>query len=141
MKYKAPDTTSEEPSSDPVTSVSGTVTLTLPATASDTGTFIFTYTDSEGNVVKDSETKDMSLAAGKTISFDVSGTSQETKDYIIRITNTKDETKSGTLAEIRVDFTSGKVEQSTKSYNQGLFTDLKVSDPAPESDANEDVSE
>jgi serine/threonine protein kinase len=141
LKYKAPDTTSEEPSSDPVTSVSGTVTLTLPATASDTGTFIFTYTDSEGNVVKDSETKDMSLAAGKTISFDVSGTSQETKDYIIRITNTKDETKSGTLAEIRVDFTSGKVEQSTKSYNQGLFTDLKVSDPAPESDANEDVSE
>ena len=83
----------------------------------------------------------MTLAAGKTISFDVSGTSQETKDYIIRITNTKDETKSGTLAEIRVDFTSGKVEQSTKSYNQGLFTDLKVSDPAPESDANEDVSE
>lgn len=141
LKYRAPDTTSEEPSSDPVTSVSGTVTLTLPATASDTGTFIFTYTDSEGNVVKDSETKDMSLAAGKTISFDVSGTSQETKDYIIRITNTKDETKSGTLAEIRVDFTSGKVEQSTKSYNQGLFTDLKVSDPAPESDANEDVSE
>lgn len=141
LKYKAPDTTSEEPSSDPVTSVSGTVTLTLPATASDTGTFIFTYTDSEGNVVKDSETKDMSLAAGKTISFDVSGTSQETKDYIIRITNTKDETKSGTLAEIRVDFTSGKVEQSTKSYNQGLFTALKVSDPAPESDANEDVSE
>lgn len=141
LKYKAPDTTSEEPSSDPVTNVSGTVTLTLPATASDTGTFIFTYTDSEGNVVKDSETKDMSLAAGKTISFDVSGTSQETKDYIIRITNTKDETKSGTLAEIRVDFTSGKVEQSTKSYNQGLFTDLKVSDPAPESDANEDVSE
>lgn len=141
LKYKAPDTTSEEPSSDPVTSVSGTVTLTLPAIASDTGTFIFTYTDSEGNVVKDSETKDMSLAAGKTISFDVSGTSQETKDYIIRITNTKDETKSGTLAEIRVDFTSGKVEQSTKSYNQGLFTALKVSDPAPESDANEDVSE
>lgn len=141
LKYKAPDTTSEEPSSDPVTSVSGTVTLTLPATASDTGTFIFTYTDSEGNVVKNSETKDMSLAAGKTISFDVSGTSQETKDYIIRITNTKDETKSGTLAEIRVDFTSGKVEQSTKSYNQGLFTALKVSDPAPESDANEDVSE
>ena len=139
LKYKAPDTTSEEPSSDPVTSVSGTVTLTLPATASDTGTFIFTYTDSEGNVVKNSETKDMSLAAGKTISFDVSGTSQETKDYIIRITNTKDETKSGTLAEIRVDFTSGKVEQSTKSYNQGLFTALKVSDPA--SDANEDVSE
>lgn len=45
------------------------------------------------------------------------------------------------LAEIRVDFTSGKVEQSTKSYNQGLFTALKVSDPAPESDANEDVSE
>lgn len=141
LKYKAPDTTSEEPSSDPVTNVSGTVTLTLPAVASDTGTFIFTYTDSEGNVVKDSETKDMSLAAGKTISFDVSGTSQETKDYIIRITNTKDETKSGTLAEIRVDFTSGKVEQSTKSYNQGLFTSLKVSDPAPESDANEDVSE
>lgn len=141
LKYKAPDTTSEEPSSDPVTSVSGTVTLTLPAVASDTGTFIFTYTDSEGTVVKDSETKDMSLAAGKTISFDVSGTSQETKDYIIRITNTKDETKSGTLAEIRVDFTSGKVEQSTKSYNQGLFTSLKVSDPAPESDANEDVSE
>ncbi len=141
LKYKAPDTTSEEPSSDPVTNVSGTVTLTLPAVASDTGTFIFTYTDSEGNVVKDSETKDMSLAAGKTISFDVSGTSQETKDYIIRITNTKDETKSGTLAEIRVDFTSGKVEQSTKSYNQGLFTALKVSDPAPESDANEDVSE
>lgn len=141
LKYKAPDTTSEEPSSDPVTSVSGTVTLTLPAIASDTGTFIFTYTDSEGTVVKDSETKDMSLAAGKTISFDVSGTSQETKDYIIRITNTKDETKSGTLAEIRVDFTSGKVEQSTKSYNQGLFTALKVSDPAPESDANEDVSE
>lgn len=141
LKYKAPDTTSEEPSSDPVTSVSGTVTLTLPAIASDTGTFIFTYTDSEGTVVKDSETKDMSLAAGKTISFDVSGTSQETKDYIIRITNTKDETKSGTLAEIRVDFTSGKVEQSTKSYNQGLFTSLKVSDPAPESDANEDVSE
>ena len=139
LKYKAPDTTSEEPSSDPVTSVSGTVTLTLPATASDAGTFIFTYTDSEGNVVKNSETKDMSLAAGKTISFDVSGTSQETKDYIIRITNTKDETKSGTLAEIRVDFTSGKVEQSTKSYNQGLFTALKVSDPA--SDANEDVSE
>ena len=141
LKYKAPDTTSEEPSSDPVTSVSGTVTLTLPANASDAGTFIFTYTDSEGNVIKDSETKDMSLAAGKTISFDVSGTSQETKDYIIRITNTKDETKSGTLAEIRVDFTSGKVEQSTKSYNQGLFTSLKVSDPAPESDANEDVSE
>lgn len=141
LKYKAPDTTSEEPSSDPVTSVSGTVTLTLPAVASDTGTFIFTYTDSEGTVVKDSETKDMSLAAGKTISFDVSGTSQETKDYIIRITNTNDETKSGTLAEIRVDFTSGKVEQSTKSYNQGLFTALKVSDPAPESDANEDVSE
>lgn len=141
LKYKAPDTTSEEPSSDPVTNVSGTVTLTLPAVASDTGTFIFTYTDSEGTVVKDSETKDMSLAAGKTISFDVSGTSQETKDYIIRITNTKDETKSGTLAEIRVDFTSGKVEQSTKSYNQGLFTALKVSDPAPESDANEDVSE
>lgn len=141
LKYKAPDTTSQEPSSDPVTSVSGTVTLTLPAIASDTGTFIFTYTDSEGTVVKDSETKDMSLAAGKTISFDVSGTSQETKDYIIRITNTKDETKSGTLAEIRVDFTSGKVEQSTKSYNQGLFTSLKVSDPAPESDANEDVSE
>lgn len=141
LKYKAPDTTSEEPSSDPVTNVSGTVTLTLPAVASDTGTFIFTYTDSEGTVVKDSETKDMSLAAGKTISFDVSGTSQETKDYIIRITNTKDETKSGTLAEIRVDFTSGKVEQSTKSYNQGLFTSLKVSDPAPESDANEDVSE
>ena len=141
LKYKAPDTTSEEPSSDPVTSVSGTVTLTLPAIASDTGTFIFTYTDSEGTVVKDSETKDMSLAAGKTISFDVSGTSQETKDYIIRITNTKDETKSGTLAEIRVDFTSGKVEQSTKSYNQGLFTSLKVSDPAPESDANEDDSE
>ena len=141
LKYKAPDTTSEEPSSDPVTNVSGTVTLTLPAVASDTGTFIFTYTDSEGNVVKDSETKDMSLAAGKTISFDVSGPSQETKDYIIRITNTKDETKSGTLAEIRVDFTSGKVEQSTKSYNQGLFTALKVSDPAPESDANEDVSE
>lgn len=141
LKYKAPDTTSEEPSSDPVTSVSGTVTLTLPAIASDTGTFIFTYTDSEGTVVKDSETKDMSLAAGKTISFDVSGTSQETKDYIIRITNTKDETKSGTLAEIRVDFTSGKLEQSTKSYNQGLFTSLKVSDPAPESDANEDVSE
>lgn len=141
LKYKAPDTTSEEPSSDPVTSVSGTVTLTLPAVASDTGTFIFTYTDSEGTVVKDSETKDMSLAAGKTISFDVSGTSQETKDYIIRITNTKDETKSGTLAEIRVDFTSGKVEQSTKSYNQGLFTALKVSDPTPESDANEDVSE
>lgn len=141
LKYKAPDTTSEEPSSDPVTNVSGTVTLTLPAVASDTGTFIFTYTDSEGTVVKDSETKDMSLAAGKTISFDVSGTSQETKDYIIRITNTKDETKSGMLAEIRVDFTSGKVEQSTKSYNQGLFTALKVSDPAPESDANEDVSE
>ena len=32
-------------------------------------------------------------------------------------------------------------ELSTKSYNQGLFTALKVSDPAPESDANEDVSE
>lgn len=141
LKYKAPDTTPEEPSSDPVTSVSGTVTLTLPAFASDTGTFTFTYTDSEGNVVKNSETKDMSLAAGKTISFDVSGTSQETKDYIIRITNTKDETKSGTLAEIRVDFTSGEAKQSTKSYNQGLFSTLKVSDPVSEPDANEDVSE
>lgn len=141
LKYKAPDTTPEEPSSDPVTSVSGTVTLTLPAFASDTGTFTFTYTDSEGNVVKNSETKDMSLAAGKTISFDVSGTSQETKDYIIRITNTKDETKSGTLAEIRVDFTSGEAKQSTKSYNQGLFSTLKVSDPVSETDANEDVSE
>lgn len=81
----------------------------------------------------------MSLAAGKTITFDVSGMSNETKDYIIRITNIKDEELSGTLAEIQVDFTSGEAKQILKSYNQGLFNILKASEPATD-DSSSDAS-
>ena len=140
LKYKEPETTiPEEPSSVPAVAVNGTVSLDLPSSAVNTGTFVFTYTDTDGNVVKDSETKDMSLAAGKTITFDVSGMSNETKDYIIRITNIKDEELSGTLAEIQVDFTSGEAKQILKSYNQGLFNILKASEPATD-DSSSDAS-
>lgn len=140
LKYKEPETTiPEEPSSVPAVAVNGTVSLDLPSSAVNTGTFAFTYTDTDGNVVKDSETKDMSLAAGKTITFDVSGMSNETKDYIIRITNIKDEELSGTLAEIQVDFTSGEAKQILKSYNQGLFNILKASEPATD-DSSTDAS-
>ena len=140
LKYKEPETTiPEEPSSVPAVAVNGTVSLDLPSSAANTGTFVFTYTDTDGNVVKDSETKDMSLAAGKTITFDVSGMSNETKDYIIRITNIKDEELSGTLAEIQVDFTSGEAKQILKSYNQGLFNILKASEPATD-DSSSDAS-
>ena len=79
----------------------------------------------------------MSLAAGKTITFDVSGMSNETKDYIIRITNIKDEELSGTLAEIQVDFTSGEAKQILKSYNQGLFNILKASEPATDDNSSD----
>ena len=138
LKYKEPETTiPEEPSSVPAVAVNGTVSLDLPSSAVNTGTFVFTYTDTDGNVVKDSETKDMSLAAGKTITFDVSGMSNETKDYIIRITNIKDEELSGTLAEIQVDFTSGEAKQILKSYNQGLFNILKASEPATDDSSSD----
>lgn len=125
LKYTAPDTSSDEPSSDPTPSVvNGVVMLSIPQTAADTGIFKFTYLDTNGNVIN-TETKDMSVAAGKTISFEVSGTTSQ--DYLVRITNTQDETLTGILANISVDFSSGEAKQSVKSYNQNLFNELKVS--------------
>ena len=125
LKYTAPDTSTDEPSSDPTPSVvNGIVMLTIPQTAADTGVFKFTYLDTNGNVIN-TETKDMSVAAGKTISFEVSGTTSQ--DYLVRITNTQDETLTGILANISVDFSSGEAKQSVKSYNQNLFNELKVS--------------
>ena len=125
LKYTAPDTSRDEPSSDPTPSVvNGVVMLSIPQTAADTGIFKFTYLDTNGNVIN-TETKDMSVAAGKTISFEVSGTTSQ--DYLVRITNTQDETLTGILANISVDFSSGEAKQSVKSYNQNLFNELKVS--------------
>ncbi len=135
LKYTAPDTSRDEPSSDPTPSVvNGIVMLSIPQTAADTGIFKFTYLDTNGNVIN-TETKDMSVAAGKTISFEVSGTTSQ--DYLVRITNTQDETLTGILANISVDFSSGEAKQSVKSYNQNLFNELKVSTTPATTDSAE----
>lgn len=135
LKYTAPDTSRDEPSSDPTPSVvNGVVMLSIPQTAADTGIFKFTYLDTNGNVIN-TETKDMSVAAGKTISFEVSGTTSQ--DYLVRITNTQDETLTGILANISVDFSSGEAKQSVKSYNQNLFNELKVSTTPATTDSAE----
>ena len=139
LKYVAPDTSKEEPSSDPEPSeASGTVTVTLPTIAAQSGTFNFTYMDSDGNVIK-TETKDMSLAAGKPVSFDVSGKDKRT--YLIKITNVKDEALTGTLAEIEVDFSGGTVKQNVISYDQNLFNNLKVASAETSGEPSEETDE
>ena len=104
------------------------MTLKLPTIARESGTFVFTYTDGNGTQIG-TETKDMSIAAGKQVSFEVSGTDKQT--YYITIENTKDSSLKGTLAEINVDFSSGKVVQTVSKYDQDLFNQLKYSEPAP----------
>lgn len=139
LKYTPPETTTDEPSSDPTPIVvNGTITLTLPESAADSGIFNFTYLDTNGNVIK-TETKDMSVAAGKPISFDVSGTTSQ--DYLIRITNAQDETLSGILATVNVDFSSGTVKPSVNSYNQNLFNELKVNTAPPETEESAEQTE
>lgn len=139
LKYVAPDTSKDEPSSNPQPSeVSGSVTITLPTIAAQSGTFNFTYMDSDGNVIK-TETKDMSLAAGKPVSFDVSGKDKQT--YLIKITNVKDEALTGTLAEIEVDFSGGTVKQNVVSYDQNLFNNLKATASDPSGAPSEETAE
>jgi len=139
LKYVAPDTSKEEPSSNPEpTEVSGSVTVTLPTNAAQSGTFNFTYMDSDGNVIK-TETKDMSLAAGKPVSFDVSGKDKRT--YLIKITNVKDEALTGTLAEIEIDFSTGTVKQNVISYDQNLFNNLKFISTEASGEPSEETDE
>lgn len=139
LKYVAPDTSKDEPSSNPEpTEVSGSVTVTLPTNAAQSGTFNFTYMDSDGNVIK-TETKDMSLAAGKPVSFDVSGKDKRT--YLIKITNVKDEALTGTLAEIEIDFSTGTVKQNVISYDQNLFNNLKFISTEASGEHSEETDE
>ena len=120
------------------TEVSGSVTVTLPTNAAQSGTFNFTYMDSDGNVIK-TETKDMSLAAGKPVSFDVSGKDKRT--YLIKITNVKDEALTGTLAEIEIDFSTGTVKQNVISYDQNLFNNLKFISTEASGEHSEETDE
>ena len=122
--------------------VSGYVTLVLPTEAGGSGTFIFTYFDSNGNQIGNSETKDMSIAAGKTLSFAVSGTDTET--YTINIVNADNSEAKGKLAEISVDFSSGEVVQTEVMYNTKLFNELKdigTSESSTSSDSSSDSTD
>jgi len=97
-----------------------TIEIELPANAANSGTFLFEYF--KDGVKFDQEERDMSINAGDTISFDVKG-SEKTK-YVVKITNVKDETLSGKLLEVEVDFTKEEPEQDVLSYNAKLFNEL-----------------
>jgi flagellar basal body L-ring protein FlgH len=90
-------------------------------------------------VVIKTETKDMSLAAGKPVSFDVSGKDKRT--YLIKITNVKDEALTGTLAEIEIDFSDGTVKQNVISYDQNLFNNLKFISTEASGEPSEETDE
>lgn len=134
LKYVAPDTTTEEPVSKPDPVITGSVMLTLPTIARDSGTFVFTYSDSNGNQIG-TETKNMSIAAGKQLSFEVSGTDKQT--YYITIENVKDSSKSGQLAKVTVDFSSGKAVQTVDEFNENLFNELKYNEQNPAESSGE----
>ena len=134
LKYVAPDTTTEEPVSKPDPVITGSVMLTLPTIARDSGTFVFTYSDSNGNQIG-TETKNMSIAAGKQLSFEVSGTDKQT--YYITIENVKDSSKSGQLAKVTVDFSSGKAVQTVDEFNENLFNELKYNEQTPAESSGE----
>ncbi len=110
-----------------------TIEIELPANAANSGTFLFEYF--KDGVKFDQEERDMSINAGDTISFDVKG-SEKTK-YVVKITNVKDETLSGKLLEVEVDFTKEEPEQDVLSYNSKLFNELvyvapETTPPPPE---------
>ena len=94
--------------------------------------------DSDGNVIK-TETNDMSLAAGKPVSFDVAGKDKRT--YLIKITNVKDEALTGTLAEIEIDFSTGTVKQNVISYDQNMFNNLKFISTEASGEPSEETDE
>ena len=112
--------------------------------------------DSDGNVIK-TETKDMSLAAGKPVSFDVSGKDKRT--YLIKITNVKDEALTNVtclslqcfryFSSIRIcigyhicffQFTI-TVKQNVISYDQNLFNNLKVASAETSGEPSEETDE
>lgn len=137
LKYISPETTTSTtppPVSEPDPVVTGYVTLSLPTIARDSGTFIFTYSDSNGNQIG-TETKNMSIAAGKQLSFEVSGTDKQT--YYITIENVKDSSKSKQLAKVTVDFSSGKAVQTIDEYNENLFNELKYNEQTPTESSDE----
>ena len=110
-----------------------TIEIELPSNVADTGTFLFEYF--KDGVKFDSEERDMSVNAGSTISFDVKG-SEKTK-YVVKITNVKDDSLSGKLLEVDVDFTKEEPEQDVLSYNTKLFDELvyvapETTPPPPE---------
>ena len=97
-----------------------TIEFQLPTEAAPTGTFIFEYFKDGVRFKK--EERDMSMNAGNTISFDVSGS--EKIKYSVKITNVKDETLSGKLLEVEVDFTKEEPEQDVLVYKTSLFREL-----------------
>lgn len=96
------------------------ISIELPKDNAGTGTFTFRYYK-DGVMFKEEE-RDMSVNAGKTISFDVSGSEKTT--YTIKITNIEDSDLNGILAEIEVDFTKDPPTQEVLTYNKDLFKKL-----------------
>ena len=97
-----------------------TIEFELPSGVENTGTFLFEYFK-DGIKFKEEE-RDMSVNAGDTISFDVKGS--EKIKYIVKITNVEDESLSGKLLEVEVDFTKEEPEQDVLTYKTELFSKL-----------------
>ncbi|MBP3921761.1 MAG: Stk1 family PASTA domain-containing Ser/Thr kinase [Ruminiclostridium sp.] len=97
-----------------------TIEFELPSDIGNTGTFLFEYFK-DGIKFKEEE-RDMSVNSGDTISFDVKGS--EKIKYIVKITNVQDDSLSGKLLEVEVDFTKETPEQDILSYKTELFSQL-----------------
>lgn len=101
------------------------ITIDIPASASDTGTFRFEYY--RAGFKEREETRDMIANAGSTITWAVSG-SEETR-YQIVVTNTKDSTLRGTLLEVVVDYTSDSAVELSRQENPDIFEELRYTPP------------
>lgn len=96
------------------------ITIELPSDASESGTFTFQYLK-DGVKFKEEE-RQMDVNAGKSITFEVSGSEPTT--YTIKIVNVKDSDLNGILAEIDVDFTKEPIKQDVKIFAPDLFNKL-----------------
>lgn len=103
--------------------VDAQITVDIPESAADTGTFIFTYY-ADGITVRSDPPRNMAVNAGHSITWDVTG--NEKKVYQIFVTNSEDSSLTGKLLEVEVDFTSDPPVQNVISLNTDIFNELMI---------------
>ena len=98
-----------------------TINITLPKNAE--GEFTFKYYIDGVLDEEATETRDVSLSASKTITYDVTGKSGETKQVAVDVTSTATG-QSGKYIVVNVEFADDKITATEESKNSKIFEEL-----------------